>query len=55
METSNSFSLSEAVCKNKLLLLDLENYVPESNEIITKDKFISYVVQLLKFYNDRND
>lgn len=38
--------------KNKLLLFDLENYVSESNELITKDEFISYVVQLLKFYND---
>jgi len=37
--------------KNKLLLLDLENYVPKNNELITKDDFISYVLQLFKFYN----
>jgi hypothetical protein len=38
--------------KNKLLLLDLENYVPDNNELITKNDFISYVVQLFKFYNN---
>ena len=38
--------------KNKLLLLDLENYIPNNNEEITKIDFISYVVQLLKYYND---
>ena len=38
--------------KNKLLLLDLENYVPNNNELITKDEFISYVFQLFKYYNE---
>ena len=38
--------------KNKLLLYDLENYVPEKYESITKEEFISYVVQLFKFYNN---
>jgi hypothetical protein len=38
--------------KNKLMLLDLENYVPDSNESIGKDDFISYVLQLFKYYNE---
>jgi hypothetical protein len=38
--------------KNKLLLIDLENNIPDKNELITKDEFISYVLQLFKFYNN---
>ena len=38
--------------KNKLLLMDLENYTPDKNELITKNEFISYVHQLFKFYNN---
>jgi len=38
--------------KNKLLILDLENHIPESNEMITKDEFIIYVQQLFNYYNN---
>jgi hypothetical protein len=38
--------------RKKILLYDLENYTPQNNETITKNDFLTYVIQLLKYYND---